>query len=503
MHDCFARLPDNRALIGDGATWWDKVALIMRVARMREALATRRDPRAPVAVLADNSPDWIAADLATQELGITLVPLPAFFTPAQWAHTVHASGAGALFCTDAAAAAALGFTIRNPWAGTLALFESDSLPPAAHAAQRPQKITFTSGTTAAPKGVCLDAAQQWAVAASFAEPLARLGVSRHLCLLPFAVLLENVAGVYTALSCGATITCPPLAEVGMRGSSGFDADVCLDAIARRRAESVILLPQMLLAILAAAGPGDERLASLRFAAVGGAKTPEEVLHAARARGIPVYEGYGLTECSSVVALNLPGAERIGSAGRPLAHRRVRVAADGEIEVGGGRFGQYLGDATPPDDWLPTGDLGRIDDDGFLYVDGRKKNVLITGFLYVDGRKKNVLITGFGRNVSPEWPESLLAGSGAIAQAVVTGDGGPHLVALLVPAAAPASADLLEAAVQRANAQLPDYARIGAWCVLPEAPSVHNGLATANGRPRRELIRARYAHLIESLYPEGA
>jgi len=488
MHDCLTRLPGNRALIGDGAVYWDKVALIMRVARMREALATRRDPRAPVAILADNSPDWIAADLAAQELGVTLVPLPAFFTPAQWAHTIHASGAGALFCADAGAAASLGFTIRSPWAGTLALFESASLPPATPGGLRPQKITFTSGTTASPRGVCLDAAQQWAVAESIAEPLARIGVSRHLCLLPLAVLLENVAGVYTALRCGATITCPSLATVGMSGSSGFDADTCLDAIAQHRAESVILLPQMLLAILATAEPDDPRLASLKFAAVGGARSPEEVLHAARSRGIPVYEGYGLTECSSVVALNLPGAERIGSAGQPLAHRRIRIAADGEIEVGGGRFGHYLGDEEQAGDWLRTGDLGRIDDNGFLYV---------------DGRKKNVLITGFGRNVSPEWPEALLAGTGTVAQAIVTGDGGPHLVALLVPADAQAGRDALEAAVRHANAQLPDYARIGAWCVLPDAPSVRNGLATANGRPRRELIRAHYAQLIESLYPEGA
>lgn len=488
MHDCFARLPDNRALIGDGVTCWDKVALIVRVARLRQALATRRDPRAPVAILADNSPDWIAADLAAQELGVTLVPLPAFFTPMQWAHTIQASGAGALFCADAEVAAALGFTIRNPWAGALALFEGVSLPPTGSTQRRSRKITFTSGTTAAPKGVCLDAVQQWAVAASIAGPLARLGVSRHLCLLPFAVLLENVAGVYTALSCGATISCPPLATVGMNGSSAFDADVCLDAIAEHRAESVILLPQMLLAILAAAKPGDRRLASLKFAAVGGAKTPEEVLCAARAHGIPVYEGYGLTECSSVVALNLPGAERIGSAGRPLAHRRVRIAEDGEIEVGGGSFGHYLGDDAPAEEWLCTGDLGRIDESGFLHV---------------SGRKKNVLITGFGRNVSPEWPESLLTGGGAVAQAFVTCDGGPHLVALLVPADAHAGPEALEHAVQRANVQLPDYARIGAWCVLPEAPSVHNGLATANGRPRRDLIRSHYAELIESLHSEGA
>lgn len=125
------------------------------------------------------------------------------------------------------------------------------LPGAQPPAQRPslpvgtQKITFTSGTTGNPKGVCLTAAQQMTTVAGLAQVLGEVGVTRHLCLLPLAVLLENIAGIYVPLSLGAQCIVPPLAEVGLSGSSSFNVERCLDAIARCQAESVILLPQML------------------------------------------------------------------------------------------------------------------------------------------------------------------------------------------------------------------------------------------------------------------
>lgn len=482
--------PPGRALLGDGRSSLDRDALAQRIAILAAALAARTAPRAPVAILADNSPEWLAVDLATQQSGLTLVPLPLFFTPAQWRHAVAASGVQALFCADPAQGAALGFTEVVPLDGPLALCQRAGAPASVAAPELDgvQKITFTSGTTAAPKGVCLSTSRQWEVArALHAAGLGKLGVERHLCLLPFAVLLENIAGPYTALLSGATTVCPPLAEVGLSGASGFDPQRCLDAIERHQAGSVILLPQMLSALLAASAPGDPRLASLRFAAVGGARTPARVLAAARARGIPVYEGYGLSECSSVVALNLPGAARDGSVGRPLAHRALRIAPDGEIEVRG-PVARYLGqpdEAGGAGEWFATGDLGHFDRDGYLYI---------------DGRKKDVLITGYGRNVSPEWPESALLGSGRIAQALVVGDGQPWLGALLVPAAAGLGQQQLQEAVDLANRELPDYAQVRRWA-LATPFTLANGLATANGRPRRAAIQQQYADRIASLFDQ--
>ena len=481
MKNLLDSLPANPALLSNGRHALDRAALVQRIDSVGAALQARRAPQAAVAILADNDPAWLVVDLATQAVGVTLVPLPLFFTPEQLLHAAQASGAQALFCADRNLAALLGFTAPIACAGPLGLYERPySVAPAPLAGV--QKITFTSGTTATPKGVCLGTGQQWELARALHAGLAPLRLARHLCLLPFAVLLENIAGPYTALLSGATTYCPPLAETGLSGASGFDPQVCMDAIARYAPHSIILVPQMLQALVAAAAPMDPRLVSLRFVAVGGGKTAPALLAAARARGLPVYEGYGLSECASVVALNLPGAERAGSVGRPLANRTVRIAPDGEILVDA-TVTRYLGAEPSAGGVLATGDLGHLDADGFLFV---------------DGRKKDILITGFGRNISPEWPEAVLAGTGVIAQAVVVGEAQAHLAALVVPARAGLDAATLAAAVARANAALPDYARVQRWvAVAPFTPA--NGLATANGRPRRALVHAHYASQIAALF----
>jgi long-subunit acyl-CoA synthetase (AMP-forming) len=246
---------------------------------------------------------------------------------------------------------------------------------------------------------------------------------------------------------------------------------------------VILLPQMLSALTTVVEAGAPRPTRLRFAAVGGAKVSPALIDRARAAGIPAYEGYGLSECASVVALNVPGANRPGSVGRPLPHARLRTDA-GEIVLDDAGFLGYLGAETPEAGPLHTGDLGHVDADGFLHI---------------DGRRKHQLITSFGRNVAPEWPEAELAVAPAVAQAVVFGEARPQLAAVLVPAL-PAVPDIaLAAAVRSANERLPDYARIAVW-VRADAPlTAANGLATANGRARRDAVWQRYGAQIESLY----
>ena len=485
MHDLLDSLPNDRPLLSDGRDTLNRAELQARIASVSTALLARKLPRAPVAILADNSPEWLAIDLATQRLGLILVPLPLFFTPAQWLHVLADSGCSSIFCAQPQQAAALGFGLAHDCGGPLTLCESKEMSEMSALVTTPvtvQKITFTSGTTSTPKGVCLSTTQQWQVAQALHGCMSSLSIERHLCLLPFAVLLENIAGPYTALLSGAVTICPPLAETGLSGASQFDPQLCLAAIERYQAHSIILLPQMLQALVAATAPNDARLSSLRFVAVGGAKTPPKLLAVARAHGLPVFEGYGLSECASVVALNFPSAVRDGSVGRPLPHRPVRIAADGEIEVGGDAA-HYLGQAPRGEAWLATGDLGHLDADGFLYI---------------DGRKKDILITGFGRNISPEWPETALQSTGMVAQAVVVGDGMPYLSALIVPLSAQIGAEQIAQAVALANRDLPDYAQVRRWIVV--APfNLHNGLATANGRPRRPTIHQHYATQITSLY----
>lgn len=438
-------------------------SLDARVERLACALRAAA-PRPRVAgVLADNGADWVTIDLAAQKAGVVLVPLAGFFSPEQLAHAVHASGMDSLFGGALPGFESAGRLEGLAWARRRAA--PAPLPPGT------AKVTFTSGTTGAPKGVPLSAEAQWTVARSLAEAVRPLGIRRHLCLLPLAVLLENVAGVYAALLCGAECVLPPLAETGVGGAASFDARACLRALDRWQAESAILMPQMLVALVAALEAGASAPRRLKLLAVGGAKVSAALLARARKAGLPAYEGYGLSECASVVALNLPGAERAGSVGRPLAHAAVQIR-DREIHV------------KTPAGWIATGDLGSLDPDGFLYV---------------EGRRKNVLITSFGRNVSPEWPEAELAAGRAIAQAAVFGEGRPQLCAVLVPATPELADATIEAQVQAANARLPDYARIRAWVRAEGAFTPQNGLATANGRPRRDALWKAYGNRLDALF----
>jgi pyrroloquinoline quinone (PQQ) biosynthesis protein C len=174
----------------------------------------------------------------------------------------------------------------------------------------------------------------------------------------------------------------------------------------------------------------------------------------------------------VQTLNLPDADAPGSVGKPLPHARVRVAADGEIEVAGTPMLGYLGGPPHTRQWWPTGDLGSIDADGFVHV---------------RGRKKNVIITAFGRNVSPEWVEAHLQAQPAIAHAVVFGEGAPALSAVLWPVRPETGDATFAQAVEAANATLPDYARVLHWTRAQQPFSVQAGMATANGRPQRAAI----------------
>ena len=503
MRSWLKLVPEHQTILSSATESWDKAALLKKISQVSEALLKRKNPKAPVGILADNSLEWIAIDLATQDIGVTLIPLPSFFTPSQWLHAIKSSGMQAIFCAHEDVVRNLGFMFQNQYVGELKLFESMSV--LSGMVEQPnlsevQKITYTSGTTSEPKGVCLSTDQQWSVAQSIEQALRSLQIKRHLNMLPLSVLLENIAGVYTALACGAENTCLPLNEVGLHGSSNFDTDACIAAIEKYQAESIILLPQMLQAIVARSTKQDPRLKSLKFVAVGGGKTPVALIKTAKAMGIPVYEGYGLSECASVVALNTPKDERIGSVGKVLSNRIVRVSKDGEIEVKNVGLPHYLESAeglrnkhqyTPgsaprstDETWLPTGDLGHLDDEGFLYL---------------DGRKKNVLITSFGRNISPEWPESLLLGSGLFKQAIVVGDGQAQLSALLVTAKDDVSDEAIQLAITSVNQDLPDYAQIGPWMLADEPFTPNNGLATANGRLKRDLIKNKFNNQIELLY----
>lgn len=437
-----------------------------------------------LATLLDNGAAFVVLDEAAAGAGLVHVPLPPFFTPAQIQHALQSAGVDTLLAPPAAAAA----WPALPWqpvqvaeqALRCARLPAQGLPMPRGTA----KITYTSGSTGAPKGVCLRQSAMERVADGVVQALGPLGIKRHLSALPFAVLLENVAGQMAARRQGATLITVPLSELGWQGSSQFDVAIFHAAVLRHRPDSLILLPQMLRAWVGLLMQSGQRApAGLKFVAVGGAAVGAPLIAAAQALGIPAYEGYGLSEGASVQTLNLPGAQRPGSVGRALPHARLRVADDGEIEVAGSLMAGYLGDATAPPEWWPSGDLGHIDAEGYVHL---------------RGRKKNVLISAYGRNISPEWVETALGQQAAIRQAVVYGDGEPSLWAVLWPVQAGTPDAALQAAVDAANATLPDYARITRWTPGRAAFSAETGYATANGRPQRAAILAAHADFNEPL-----
>lgn len=445
--------------------------------RLQRALAESVQPSDVVMVMADNSFEWLAADLALQSLGAVVIPIPGFFTQDQIDRITHAYQPTLVLgdpnCIERRMAMTEAFNIPNSdW--VLFRIGDRSVRDGSAAMIVPgAKLTFTSGSTGDPKGIVIHADQQWQVARSIASALHELRGGVHLSLLPYPVLLENVAGAYSSLLLDASLVIPSLQEVGLVGSSQFDPDRAVDALLKSMCTTTIVLPHMLSLLLDSLERRTVKLPALRYVAVGGARVSSGLLERARELRFPVYEGYGLTEASSVVCMNTPGSCRSGSVGRPLSHQGLRIADDGEIFLewsvipGANASGGY-----------PTGDLGEVDADGFLHI---------------RGRKKNILITGFGRNVSPEWPESLLLEQPGIGQAMVYGDGEPMLRALLVPSSKGLPEGALEAAVRIVNEQLPDYAQIGEWTQVPPFTQA-SGLLTGNGRLRRDRIVQAYAHL---------
>ena len=229
-------------------------------------------------------------------------------------------------------------------------------------------------------------------------------------------------------------------------------------------------------------------------------------------GIPIAEGYGQTEVSLCTSTNTPDDTRIGTVGRPIPGVSVRIAADDEILVKGDNVcaGYWQDDAATselidPDGWMHSGDLGRLDADGYLHV---------------TGRKKDLIITAYGKNISPEEIETGLRMEPLIAQAVVVGDNRPYLTALLTidaDAAAEWAAregrsldfealtddrDLhteLSIAIERVNAAHSHAEGIRRWRVLPHDLTVSGGELTPTLKVKRHIVMERWADVIDEMY----
>ncbi|MCT2398200.1 AMP-binding protein [Novosphingobium mangrovi (ex Huang et al. 2023)] len=423
---------------------WSELAT--QVADMASRFANEEHGARPHVLRLDHGIEEAVTELALLEARIPALSLPTFFTEEQARHAIATCG-------------------------TESAYSSVSLPAPSRMPLGTARVTFTSGSTGTPKGVCLSASHMLAVAASVVEAVGAEHAGRHCALLPPGILLETVAGFFATMLAGGTYVCPPQAEAGLADPFRPDFAAMAQRLADWRITSLILVPEYLAGLVAVMERTGLRLPLLTLVAVGGARVPVDLLARARALGLPVRQGYGLTECGSVVSLERADEDVPGSAGRPLGHMKARIAPDGEILLEGEMFLGTIGEPREPGP-LATGDIGRIDDDGRLWI---------------EGRKSALIVTSFGRNISPEWVEAQLTAQPDIAQAMVHGDGLAAVEALLVPARADAD---LAAAVAAANAELPAYARVAGWReVAPFTPA--NGLLTGNGRLRRKAIEAAW------------
>ena len=201
-------------------------ALVSGLGKRLRAIAPR-----VVALQAENGPDWALADLAALSTDICCVPLPTFFSAGQCAHVLASAGVDLLLTDRPDAADLYGASSVERFHGSLHAVRLPTpevpLPPGT------RKITFTSGTTGQPKGVCLSTAAIEAVVTSLCDASRADATDRHLSLLPLSTLLENIAGLYVPLMAGARTHLLPGANVGLKGSSSVDPLTMIAALAPR------------------------------------------------------------------------------------------------------------------------------------------------------------------------------------------------------------------------------------------------------------------------------
>jgi long-chain acyl-CoA synthetase len=252
---------------------------------------------------------------------------------------------------------------------------------------------------------------------------------------------------------------------------------------------------------------------MRWAVSGGAPLGARLGHFFRGIGVTILEGYGLTETSAASTVNRPNALRIGSVGQPMPGARVKIAEDGEILLGGGQI--FIGywnnptataEALEPDGWFHSGDIGEIDDDGFVTI---------------TGRKKELIVTAAGKNVAPAVLEDRLRANWLVSQCMVVGDAKPFIAALVTidPESFPAwvaqnnkgdvtVADMvndpdlnaaIQSAIDEANKAVSHAEAIKKFAILPVDWTEEGGQITPSLKLKRSVVMEEFSEDVEQLY----
>jgi len=463
-------LPDHEALI-DGdlrMTFRDLNLSVLALAGALEDAGVGPGDR--VAVLAQNSIELVEAIHAIPRAGAVLVPLNARLTMGELATQIRDAGVRLLLCersTEAAARAAASTAsiavLALPCPGRL-----PSRPVDTHQVDDIHSIICTSGTTGRPKGAMLTFGNFWSSAAGSAFNLGVTTDDRWLACMP----LFHVGGLSIVLRSAIYGTSIVLQR-------GFDERAVVESLHSDQVTHISVVASMLQRILDL----DDRRSppALRVVLVGGGPVPPELLARALDRGFPVLQTYGLTEAASQVTTLAPGEAlaHLGSAGKPLVTTQLRIDAlpgdPGEILVGGPTVTPgYFGDdpatkAAIQDGWLHTGDIGRLDADGFLFVLDRRDDLIVSG----------------GENVYPAEVEAALLTFPGIVEAAVVGvpseQWGLTVAAALVVSGPVASQEVEGWARDRLAAyKIPRVIRF-----VDELPK------TASGKIQRRLVRGLF------------
>jgi long-chain acyl-CoA synthetase len=429
-----------------------------------------------IGILASNGPEWVLLDLAALRLkAVTAGFEPGKFDPGEALADRYRL---AVLFTDRPAS---GRRIR-PVADLARLAGSGPLPVPGYGPADITTIKFTSGSTGEPKGLAATAGSIDDSINAVQEMFEHTAGDNLFLFLPLS-LLQQRYWIYSALRFGHDVTVstyeaafPALRRAGATVVMGVPA---FYETARRHIEA-----------RAARGAGLQAAARelfgdrIRYLWTGSAPARPSMLRFFTEAGMPIYEGYGLNE-TCIVSKNHPRAHREGSAGQVLPGKKVILDADGVISISSEHPVNWRYEyAAPgeservfaPDGTVRTGDLGYIDDDGFLFIRGRADDVIV-----LDNGKKVI--------VRPL--EEYLKACPAIDECVVLCPAQTQLVAVVSPAGDPPDTAAITARLAQANAVFARDEQIARLIIAPERFSTGNGLLTSQFKPRRQVIAQTY------------
>ncbi len=506
----------------ESLTWSQVIADVFSYVTTFEKLGVRPGDR--VVQFAENRYEWILSDAAIQILQAVHVPIHAPLTGEQVVEQIGDCGAklaivstSELMTKVAAAAEALDSDVTFVMFDSLNGFDPQSLdgrachvlgdvlvddPDRAKALLRDcldnlspdslATILYTSGTTGEPKGVMLN---QRNLATNSLATREAIGAGRddlRLGFLPLSHIFARTCDLYTWLAAGSELAlaesretvvqnCQEIKPTIVNGVPYF-FELIRRAIANNPAADEAALRNLL---------GGR----INMCCSGGAALPDHLFDFFQENGVPLLQGYGLTESSPVITVNSEQVYRRRAVGKPIPDVEITIADDGEVLSRGPHImvGYWQKpDATDEvvrDGWLHTGDLGRIDDDGFLYI---------------TGRKKELIVTAAGKNIAPVLLESLLTEDPAIAQALVIGDDRSFLTALIVPdlgaiGESESAEAVVESAIANRLSSVSHHEQVRKFTLIETPFSIERGEMTPKLSLRRKVIEEHYSAEIAAMY----